>query len=975
MEKITLKLDHFCCSLTLSAWIGIAVFIFSPSTLAHQVLLQEAYRELQQLLKPADTSPSPATGSEQATDKITLDEQNAKIEKQILTLKQKLSEVRSHKAVDSSRLKIGEAKRMLAEQKLQLLSWQNNKALSQEASIKLNRKRLTCLEEISYYKNASTIPENISEKKKCEQILSSISLKIRFAEQFQLLASQQVVSLNASTLALVKRVGTLSGMGDFDNQNESYQDMSYAKELKNRLSQARTDLVQLQDLHYEVQYQLDQLDNAALLYQVLERQKKRLYGLSDSLTPQAIRQELKLNRYLLFDEKAELKSLPNVDTTDELRKTNDSLEQLEELIRQADELQNREEELKNLQQKLKALLEQRQLWMKSAPSLDLEGWLSMVENLLEQIPIFFHHAKNLLFEEWWWLLFLIPALIFYRMTDKIKQERLGALDKPSDLTLVKSIWIVGMLFFRPTPFLIILFLGLRGILDSDDINHFDGLLFSTFAWLVLLDATKKNGFFEKYLKQNVKTLPWTRLLACASLSALWITGFTFHWYGNSLGNRLGQIALLGSSLWQLCLCYLWKTQFTLSDWRGVSLRICTIILFCLIFFAAWQGYIQVAWLLFSHLQSLILTGGFLFFGYLLACQWVSIRTNQLIIQQAMKMRQNQSKQPTTRQAITTSRNAVKEFENQGRVILSLFFTALSLVFVAFIWQNVSPILTLVAKTRIFTVSAGQTALTLALGSIIGFFAILFVTWLIGRNLPGLLQILLPTSFQNRPGYSYNIHRIFTYFIWATGIMLALSQMGMPWEKLQWAILAISVGAGIGLQDIVANFFSGLIILVERPFRIGDTITIGDIDGTVCSISVRATVIECFDRKELIIPNKILVSGQLTNWSLSSPILRIILWYSLEHGSDNDLIYQLLQQAADESQKVLKSPSPEIYFVEYTEQAERYEVRLFVNHVDDRLPAKNQVNKRVKALFAEHGIKVAHLKYAINIEKNAYSQPP
>ena len=129
---------------------------------------------------------------------------------------------------------------------------------------------------------------------------------------------------------------------------------------------------------------------------------------------------------------------------------------------------------------------------------------------------------------------------------------------------------------------------------------------------------------------------------------------------------------------------------------------------------------------------------------------------------------------------------------------------------------------------------------------------------------------------------------------------------MPWDKLQWAILAISVGIGLGLQDMVANFFSGLIILIERPFRIGDTVTVASIHGTVRRISVRATVIEDFDRKELIVPNKLLVSGQLTNWSLSSHTLRVQLWYAVEHGSDNDLVYQLLIQAADESQKVVRS---------------------------------------------------------------------
>jgi potassium efflux system protein len=120
-----------------------------------------------------------------------------------------------------------------------------------------------------------------------------------------------------------------------------------------------------------------------------------------------------------------------------------------------------------------------------------------------------------------------------------------------------------------------------------------------------------------------------------------------------------------------------------------------------------------------------------------------------------------------------------------------------------------------------------------------------------------------------------------------GILLVLGTLGVSWMHLQWMAAALSVGIGFGLQEIVANFVSGLIILFERPIRVGDTVTVGDTDGVVTKIRIRATTIRNWDRKELLVPNKEFVTGRLLNWSLSDPVTRIVLVVGVAYGSDVD----------------------------------------------------------------------------------------
>jgi potassium efflux system protein len=104
----------------------------------------------------------------------------------------------------------------------------------------------------------------------------------------------------------------------------------------------------------------------------------------------------------------------------------------------------------------------------------------------------------------------------------------------------------------------------------------------------------------------------------------------------------------------------------------------------------------------------------------------------------------------------------------------------------------------------------------------------------------------------------------------------LNTIGAQWSQLQWLVAALGVGIGFGLQEIVTNFISGLIILFDRPVRVGDIVTVGDTDGVVTKIRIRATTIRNWDRKELLVPNKEFITGRLLNWSLSDQMTRVVI---------------------------------------------------------------------------------------------------
>ncbi len=208
------------------------------------------------------------------------------------------------------------------------------------------------------------------------------------------------------------------------------------------------------------------------------------------------------------------------------------------------------------------------------------------------------------------------------------------------------------------------------------------------------------------------------------------------------------------------------------------------------------------------------------------------------------------------------------------------------------------------------------------------------------------------------GGRYAIRTLTQYTIAAIGIIAALNAIGAEWSSIQWLVAALSVGLGFGLQEIVANFVSGIILLFERPIRVGDTVTAAGISGVVVRIRIRATTIRTWDRQELVVPNKEFITGQLLNWTLSDQLNRLIITIGVAYGSDVDRAFELMLQAARENPNVLDDPEPSTSFEEFGADALVLRLRCFLNSVDHRISTTTELHHNLNRSFAEAGIGIS-----------------
>lgn len=192
------------------------------------------------------------------------------------------------------------------------------------------------------------------------------------------------------------------------------------------------------------------------------------------------------------------------------------------------------------------------------------------------------------------------------------------------------------------------------------------------------------------------------------------------------------------------------------------------------------------------------------------------------------------------------------------------------------------------------------------------------------------------------------------------ILIALSVAGVQFTNLAIIAGALSVGIGFGLQNIVNNFVSGLILLFERPVKTGDWILVGNTEGYVKRIRIRSTLIQTFDRADVIVPNSELISGQVTNWMLYDPRGRIKVPIGIAYGSDTQLVHELLLKIAAEHPNVITDGSmtgPKVLFIGFGDSALNFELRAFVQNIDERLQIVSDINFAIDAAFREHGIEI------------------
>jgi len=246
----------------------------------------------------------------------------------------------------------------------------------------------------------------------------------------------------------------------------------------------------------------------------------------------------------------------------------------------------------------------------------------------------------------------------------------------------------------------------------------------------------------------------------------------------------------------------------------------------------------------------------------------------------------------------------------------------------------------------------------SVGDVIVALIVVLLTIAASRNLPGFVEMVLLSRVRFRQGEGYAIVTILRYIVLLLGIGWALTRIGITWNKVQWLAAAVTVGIGFGLQEIFANFVSGLILLFERPVRVGDVITVGEVTGTVTRIQMRATTVRNWDQQELVLPNKDLITGQVINWTLSNDVSRLALQVGVSYQADAKRASEVLLEVAQANPNVKKDPEPFVAFEEFADSTLNLTLRAYVS-IDVRLRTRSQLNHAILERFREEGIEIAY----------------
>jgi small-conductance mechanosensitive channel len=200
----------------------------------------------------------------------------------------------------------------------------------------------------------------------------------------------------------------------------------------------------------------------------------------------------------------------------------------------------------------------------------------------------------------------------------------------------------------------------------------------------------------------------------------------------------------------------------------------------------------------------------------------------------------------------------------------------------------------------------------------------------------ILQRLLIRRFLSKtrlqPSLQYGLSRIFGYTLIAIGFYVAFQAVGFDLSSLAIVAASVGVGVGFGLQNIINNFVSGIIILAERPISIGDRIEVAGVAGRVTKIQLRSTTVVTNDNITMIVPNADFISNTVTNWSHGDPKVRIRVPVGVAYGSDLKLLQQLLLEAAGEHPKALRDPSPVVLFNEFGDNSLNFELGVWTQEM-------------------------------------------
>jgi potassium efflux system protein len=411
------------------------------------------------------------------------------------------------------------------------------------------------------------------------------------------------------------------------------------------------------------------------------------------------------------------------------------------------------------------------------------------------------------------------------------------------------------------------------------------------------------------------------------------------------------------------------------------------------------GYLYTAEQLMIRLQLTLVLSFVLIFSYSMLMQWMLAARRNLAIRQARAKRAAALAAAQREVEEGSASNPIPPAEipeinisllNQQAVRLVTGLAGLLFLSISWgIWAQVLPALQVFSRIELWTVVVENSETTapsisdpaatptsntatfsrrvpITLGHLLTAVVIFSAAIMASRNIPGLLELGVLQRLPLDHGGRNAITTVCRYAFLLLGVILASNTLGISWGSVQWLVAALTVGLGFGLQEIFANFVSGLIILFERPVRIGDIVTIDGVSGSVSRIEIRATTITDWDRKEFIIPNKELVTGKVLNWTLSDKTNRIVINVGVAYAADVELAMRLLQQIAEAEPLVLTDPTPVVSFEGLGDSTLNLVLRCFLPNLDHRLKVISQLHTSIIQKFREAEIEIAFPQRDIHI---------
>lgn len=389
------------------------------------------------------------------------------------------------------------------------------------------------------------------------------------------------------------------------------------------------------------------------------------------------------------------------------------------------------------------------------------------------------------------------------------------------------------------------------------------------------------------------------------------------------------------------------------------------------------------------LVRLFLTGGLILITYVVygsISRAIVVARRQLKYRQAIEKREAELKARRDKLAAEARGDDIpppppintKEIDvtTMTRQSAKLLRTIILLGFAGLFWMIWSPLIPALSVFDGFTVGTIQSGARdmdgnpidriISLWDVLQALAVLILTFIAARNLPGFLEIFVLNRMGVDAGTRYAVTTVLGYIIIATGIVIGFNQLGLQWSQLKWVVTGLSVGIGLGLQKIIANFVSGLIILFERPIRIGDYVTIGDQSGTVSRIKIRATTLNDLDNLEILIPNEAVISERVTNWTLSNSITRLIVRVGIAYGSDTEKARDLIMDTVTAQSKVLDTPAPQVIFTGFGDSSLDFEIRVFLRNFEDRVPVRHLLHTEINKTLEAAGIAIPFPQRDLNI---------